>query len=343
MKNWQLAGIRIAAARHADDAALERHLREFGLQVRIFRLAAAVAAIAVAGLRHEARDHAMERHVVVEAVARELLDAGGVSGREVVAQPDHHIALGGFEHQRVLRIGLGGAEHGGAQETSAARTCENADHESSRKADYLNLALSRAATLAGTKCEMSPPILAIWRTSVAVIGRTGGRRRQEHRLHLRHHRPVHAGHLHLVIEVGAVAQSPDQDGRAFALRRRHHQIVEGEIADLAAGLARHRLAALGQHVEPLLRRENRGLAGMDADGQHQAVANFGRLPDDIEMTVGDGVERPGIQGNARHSARLARQRPARKAAFQGRESVQQPLTRFFDRPAGRTKRPLRAS
>ena len=33
---------------------------------------------------------------------------------------------------------------------------------------------SRAATGAGTKAVMSPPILAIWRTKVAVIGRTAG-------------------------------------------------------------------------------------------------------------------------------------------------------------------------
>ena len=76
----------------------------------------------------------MERHVVVEAVARELLDPLGMSGREVVAQPDHHIALGGFEHQRVLRIGLRSAgDCAGGDETSAARDGENADHESSLK------------------------------------------------------------------------------------------------------------------------------------------------------------------------------------------------------------------
>src|SRR5262245_32756942 len=37
----------------------------------------------------------------------------------------------------------------------------------------LNFALRLAATEAGTKAETSPPIEAIWRTSVAVIGRIG--------------------------------------------------------------------------------------------------------------------------------------------------------------------------
>src|SRR3954471_2923060 len=36
--------------------------------------------------------------------------------------------------------------------------------------------------------------------------------RQEHRMHLRRHGLVHAGDLHLVIEVGAVTQAPNHDG-----------------------------------------------------------------------------------------------------------------------------------
>ncbi len=36
-----------------------------------------------------------------------------------------------------------------------------------------NFAFSAAATLGGAKGEASPPIEAIWRTSVAVIGLTG--------------------------------------------------------------------------------------------------------------------------------------------------------------------------
>ena len=36
------------------------------------------------------------------------------------------------------------------------------------------LLLSRAATEAGTKLDTSPPMPAIWRTKVAVIGRTAG-------------------------------------------------------------------------------------------------------------------------------------------------------------------------
>ena len=72
-----------AFARHADDAALERHIGKFGLQVRIRRAAGPVAVLAVAGLRHEAVDDAMERHVVVKSLARQLLESLGMSGRNV--------------------------------------------------------------------------------------------------------------------------------------------------------------------------------------------------------------------------------------------------------------------
>src|SRR5690606_23875132 len=39
---------------------------------------------------------------------------------------------------------------------------------------FLNFAVSTPATACGTKCVMSPPIEAIWRTSVAVMVRTDG-------------------------------------------------------------------------------------------------------------------------------------------------------------------------
>ncbi len=60
--------VRVAGARRTDDAALERHVGEFRRHVRIFGAAGAVAVLAVAGLRHEAFDDAMERHVVIEAI-----------------------------------------------------------------------------------------------------------------------------------------------------------------------------------------------------------------------------------------------------------------------------------
>src|SRR5262245_57428016 len=52
-KELRVGGVRAGCARHADDAALERHVGKLGRQVGIFGAAGAVAALTVAGLRHE--------------------------------------------------------------------------------------------------------------------------------------------------------------------------------------------------------------------------------------------------------------------------------------------------
>ena len=44
--------------------------------------------LAVAGLRHEAVDDAMERHVVIKALARQLLQPLGMLGRKVGVELD---------------------------------------------------------------------------------------------------------------------------------------------------------------------------------------------------------------------------------------------------------------
>ena len=72
MKNWLLAlfgfDVRAVPTGAAQEVALGG---EFGRQVR--QLAAAGAGAGrIAALRHEALDHAMERRVVVEALARQL-------------------------------------------------------------------------------------------------------------------------------------------------------------------------------------------------------------------------------------------------------------------------------
>ena len=97
-------------------------LGELRLQVRIFRTAGAVEILAVAGLRHEAVHHAVERHVVVIALARQLLDALGVLGREVGPQLDDDAALGGVDDDRIRLVEIGGQRLGdrGAAQTSAA-------------------------------------------------------------------------------------------------------------------------------------------------------------------------------------------------------------------------------
>ena len=102
------------------------HLGEFLLQVRIFRTAGAVEVLAVAGLRHEAVHDAVERHVVVKALARQLLDALGVLGRKVGPQLDDDAALGGVDDDGVGLVEIGRqrlreGRNGAKRENSAAR------------------------------------------------------------------------------------------------------------------------------------------------------------------------------------------------------------------------------
>src|SRR4051794_4699390 len=168
------------------------HLGEFLLQVRIFRPAGAVEVLTIAGLRHEAVHDAVERHVVVIALARELLDALGVLGRKVRPQLDDDAALGGVDDDGV---GLVEAGRQGLRERrhrkqnrgkKPDKNCENSDHDNSgsemRKETrryQANFALSWAATSGGTKAETSPPMAAIWRTKVAGIGRAMGETRRK--------------------------------------------------------------------------------------------------------------------------------------------------------------------
>ena len=89
--------------------------------------------LAVAGLRHESLDHAMERHVVVIALARELLDALGMLGREIVrALTTMRPLLVSMTIAFALsRLAGSGCAIAGTAQTSAATKCENSDHENS--------------------------------------------------------------------------------------------------------------------------------------------------------------------------------------------------------------------
>src|SRR5205085_8581767 len=88
----------VAPPRHADYAAFERHAGKLRLQVGIFRTAGAIKILSVAGLRHEAVHHAVERHVVVITFTRKLLDALGMLGRQIAAQLEDDTAFGGVDH-----------------------------------------------------------------------------------------------------------------------------------------------------------------------------------------------------------------------------------------------------
>src|SRR5262249_43947807 len=120
-------------ARHADRAALERLAGELLLQVRIFGAAGAVEVLAVTGLGHEAVDDTVERHVVVVAVAGELLDPLGMLRCDVGAQRDHDAALGGVDHDGIVLVEIGGKllSKRGRGQHQRGKDGENSDHANS--------------------------------------------------------------------------------------------------------------------------------------------------------------------------------------------------------------------
>ena len=131
---------------------------------------------------------------------------------------------------------------------------------------------------------------AIWRTSVAVIGRTAtdaGRNTVCTPGAMVSFMPAD---LHLVIEVGAVPQAPNHDGGPGLLRRRDGQIVVGGAVERAVGRGGDRGKHLFDHFQPFLGRKQRFFAGMDPDGDDQPVAQPDGVPDHIQMSIGDGVE-----------------------------------------------------
>ena len=208
----------------------------------------------IAGLRHEARDHAVELEAVVEALLGELLDPLDVLGREIGPQLDRARLPVLSSMTRVFRrIGRPGCAEQAAPATTqnararqvrriarrsiplivvlasqrqrpprrrrhllwlCGRACNSQRELASSLSRYLRglaFAFRRFATAGETNSETSPPISAIWRTRVPVMWRTCGAGGEEHGLDAGRHGAVHAGHLHLVVEVGAVAQAAEDD------------------------------------------------------------------------------------------------------------------------------------
>ena len=121
---------------------------------------------------------------VIEALAGQRLQALDVLGREVRSQRDGHRAVLQFQDERVFRVGRLGRSRDDQVIQNAARAAASV-------ASFMEIPLCRAkgrplrpqrrvercrckATTGGTNGSMSPPMPAIWRTSVAVMWRASG-------------------------------------------------------------------------------------------------------------------------------------------------------------------------
>jgi len=90
-KELAIGAVGVAGARRSDGAALERRVAELGRQVGVLGAAGARSS-RIAGLRHEARDHAVEFEAVVEPLLGEQLGPLDVLRREIGPQLNRHLA-----------------------------------------------------------------------------------------------------------------------------------------------------------------------------------------------------------------------------------------------------------
>jgi hypothetical protein len=105
--------------------------------------------------------------------------------------------------------------------------------------------------------------------------------------------PVHQRHLEFEFEVADRAQSADHHQSAHTLAERHREVREVHDVDLP-----HAFDDGLDHRHPLFDREQRRLPGIDRDRHDHPVEQAHGAAGEIEMTVGEGVERSGEQRDA---------------------------------------------
>src|SRR5262245_8323840 len=153
-----VGAVRIVRASRADGAALEAcAIAELCRHIRIFRAAGAGAG-GIAGLRHEARDDAMEYDAVVEALAGELLHALDMLRREIGAKQDGNAAVLEVEQHHILQR-IGGKAR--AQRGTGYGGKDNSNGKNAGEHHTENFLFKAMATWAGTKAVTSPPMAAI--------------------------------------------------------------------------------------------------------------------------------------------------------------------------------------
>jgi hypothetical protein len=103
------------------------------------------------------------------------------------------------------------------------------------------------------------------------------------------------GHLHLVVEVGAIAQAAEQQRRADLACEVDDEIVEGAGLDrYARPLAERRRDRLDQ-LQPVVDGKHRFLGRVHADRHDEPVAKPERRLQHVNVAVGERVESAGIE------------------------------------------------
>ena len=118
--------------------------------------------------------------------------------------------------------------------------------------------------------------------------------------------PVHQGHLEFIFVIGDGPDAADDDPGTLLDRITHQEAVERidlDIFPCAGDLPQHRLSFLGAE---------KGFLLQVLQNRHDHRVEDGPAPaDDVEMTVGHGIEGSRIDGNyrLRHEIRIMLRRP----------------------------------
>ena len=121
-------------------------------------------------------------------------------------------------------------------------------------------------------------------------------RHHEDGLDLRVQPPIHQRHLELELEVRHGAQAAHDDLRPAPLDVVDQQPVER--IDLDVGVIREHGP---RDLDPLVDREERRLLGVHEDRHDDAVEQPRAAQDDVDVAVGQRIERAGINGDRGHA------------------------------------------
>ena len=121
---------------------------------------------------------------------------------------------------------------------------------------------------------------------------------QEYGLDLIVQNAVHTDHLIFVLEIRDRAQAAHDHLRADVPCTVDQQVLERVYDDLRAGAVgpEHRLGL--DHGNAFLKSEQWAFVAIDGDPDHQTIHQRAGPFDDVDMTLGDRIERAGIEGSA---------------------------------------------
>ena len=243
-------------ARHAKRAARKGGFGEFGWHVGQVGAAHAGAG-RVAGLGHEAVDHAMEDDAVVKALFRQGLDARDMLGREIGTQADHDASVLEL-HDRAYWQDL---PRRGRRLPASSREAAPRDSALAiwRRSSVKFVSVIKLLRISPPplRARLRRPLVARRRRHRRPSGRSaapkwrlyaarkaGGK---ENGLDVRRHHAIHPGHGHFIIQIRAVAQSAHDQPRAGFPRRLDRQPVEGDDLEFAI-----RLACMGAQTSSII-------------------------------------------------------------------------------------------